>query len=77
MPFGIRPSPRWRSGSSDTRAMPATPSAAICAAICGTPISPSGVWPPVMATAPLTRILKVMVALAATAARTARLPEWV
>jgi hypothetical protein len=57
--------------------MPATPSAAIWAAICGTPISPSGVWPPVMATAPLTRILKVMVALAATAARTARLPEWV
>ena len=49
-------------------AMPATPSAAICAAICGTPISPSGVWPPVMATALLTRILKVMVALAATAA---------
>ena len=55
--------PRWRSGSSETTAMPATPSAAICAAICGTPISPSGVWPPVMATALLTRILKVMVGL--------------
>ena len=33
-------------------------------------------WPPVMATAPLKRILKVMLAPDATAARTASEPEW-
>ena len=71
---GRRGGGRGRRRRGRCRPRPRRPSARRSA---GTPISPSGVWPPVMATAPLTRILKVMVALAATAARTARLPEWV
>ena len=46
-----------RSASSATTAMRATPSAAICAAYCGTEKLPSAGWPPVIATASLTSSL--------------------
>ncbi|MNY12263.1 hypothetical protein D3C86_1453340 [compost metagenome] len=75
MDAGSAAAPVYLSGSSVTTTVFTTPSACIWAAICGTVSTPSTGCPPVMATASLNRILYVMLARAATAARMASSPE--
>ncbi len=74
------PRPSWRrsrAGSSVVTTTLRTPSAASRASSRSTGSSPIACWPPVIATAELRSSLNVMLTPAATAARIARLPEWV
>ena len=64
------------SGSSVTTTTFLTPSPWIWRLIIAGSSGPSTGWPPVMATASLNRILKVMLTPAAMQARIARMPEW-